>query len=200
MKNKAINTLFISGITLSLASCGGLGGESIYDLDKPGEALEIQKEIIEKVGDLVTYEVNMTSQGELETSLDWVTVASENDETTVLETTCQLIGSGETSSEIEDNEFFAENYMKGGSKKLSEIDFDLVQKNFEAGKKLIPAEYVDHSLYSYTIEFDEGKRADTFIINTLLKDESDHIEGGDIVTNYYEFLFTMEEDGSLSVE
>ena len=39
-----------------------------------------------------------------------------------------------------------------------------------------------------------------FIINTLLKDESDHIEGGDIVTNYYEFIFSMEEDGTLLVQ
>ena len=76
MKITTINTLFILGATLSFTSCGGLGGESIYDLDKAGEALEIQKEIIEKVGDLETYEINMTSQGELETSLDWVSAVS----------------------------------------------------------------------------------------------------------------------------
>lgn len=197
MKIKTINSLFILGATLTFASCGG---ENIHDLDKAGEALEIQKEIIEKVGDLVTYEINMTSQGELETSLDWVTVTSEKDETTVLKSTCQLIGSGETTTDIEDNDFFVENYIKDGSKKLSEIDFDLVQKNFDAAKALIPAEYVDHSLYSYTIEFDEGKRADTFIINALQEDESDHMEGNSIVTNYYEFIFSMDENGGLTFE
>lgn len=196
MKTNTFTALLISGVLL-LTSCGGR--ENIHDLDKPGEAVAIQKKIIENVEDLETYEIRMSSQGELETSIDRIIVVSENNEATVLKTSCQVLGSGDTTSEIEDNKFFVKNYMKNGSKKISEIDFDLVQKNFEDAKKLIPEEYITPKLNVYTIKFKDNKRADTFTINTLLKDEGDHMEGRDIITNYYEFIFSMKEDGSLSL-
>ena len=74
---KAITALS-AGVLFGLTSCDGMGGESIYDLDKPGEIDEVKKEIIENVGDVLVYEVVMTSQEELETAINSVTIITSD--------------------------------------------------------------------------------------------------------------------------
>ncbi len=181
-----------------MASCeGGIGVESIYDLDKAGEIEEIKKEIIETSGDVIAYEVIMDSQDELGTSIDEVTIVTSEGaaEGTLSRKTFQLTGTGEPSTSVIDNDFFVRNYEKNGAKKINDIDFTLVEKNINEAKKLIAAEYIDHSVYSYKIDFEDNKRADSFTINALLEGEGNHIEGNNIVTNYYEFLFEVDENG-----
>jgi len=198
---KKKSTVFIyAGILFGMVSCeGGIGGESIYDLDKAGEIQEIKKEIIAISGDVMAYEISMDSQGELETSIDRITIVTSEgaEEGTLNREMFQLTGTGEPSTSVIDNDFFVSGYEKNGAKKINDIDFTLVEKNINEAKKIIPAEYINHSVYTYKIEFEDNKRADSFTINTLLKGESDHMEGRNIVTNYYEFLFEVDENGAV---
>jgi hypothetical protein len=190
-------TILSAGVLFALTSCEG--AESIYDLDKAGEIEEVKKEIIEATGDILAYEITMTSQGELETSLDVIDiVTSENaTEGTLNRKSFQLIGSGDPSVSVIDNDFFVGLYLKNEPKKISEIDFTLIETNIADAKAQIPSEYIDHSIYTYSVEFDDNKRADRFTINCLEEGESDHMEGRDVVTNYYEFLFEMDENGAV---
>ena len=192
-------TFLSAGMLFGLTACDGLGGESIYDLDKPGEINEVKKEIIDKVGDILVYEVIMTSQEELETAIDEITLvtAYKAEEGTLNRKNFQLTEEAAASTSIIDSEFSVRVYKKNDPKKISEIDFTMIEKNIETAKKLIPSEFVDHALYNYSIEFDDNKRADHFTINTLMEDENNHIEGNDLVTNYYEFLFEMDENGEV---
>jgi hypothetical protein len=196
LKTKIIAPLSI-GLLLGMAACGS--PDSIYDLDTAGEIDEIKKEIVAAAGDIMTYEVSLSSLTELETSLSDIEIVTNADaaEGTLMKHTYDLKGETEASVSVIDSEFSVRVYNKNEPKKLSEIDFGLIEKNIEAAKSQIPAVYIDHSVYEYRIQFDDNKRADSFIINCLEEGESDHMEGRDIVTNYYEFLFEMDENGAV---
>lgn len=195
-KMKTRMTLAI-GIVLSVASCGS--PETIYDLDQAGEIEEIKKELIAAAGDIMAYEITLSSSEELTTSLGNVEVVTNEAaaEGTLNRNSYQLIDPVGSSVELIDREFSVRVYKKNDPKKLSEIDFSLVEKNIATAKAQIPPEYVDHSIYSYRIEFDDNKRADTFTINCVKEGESDYMEGREMITNYYEFPFEMDENGEV---
>ncbi|NOQ71515.1 MAG: hypothetical protein GQ574_05915 [Crocinitomix sp.] len=197
-REKTRTKIFLSiGVLIALAACGNK--ESIYDLDKPGEIAEVKKEIIAAAGDVLAYEIRLTSQTELETSMDAISIVTSDEaqEETLNRIDFQLTQEGEPNISIIDSEFSVRVHKKNEPKKISDIDFNLIEKNIETAKSLISSEYVDHSLYEYQIEFEDNKRADTFILNCLLEGENDHIEGRDVVTNYYEFEFEMDENGAV---
>ncbi|MFT5819069.1 MAG: hypothetical protein ACI8ZM_000291 [Crocinitomix sp.] len=197
-REKTRTKIFFSiGILLGLTACGNQ--ESIYDLDKPGEIAEVKKEIITTAGDVLAYEIRLTSQTELETSIDAVSIITSDDasEGTLNRKDFQLTQEDEPSVSVIDSEFSVRVYKKNDPKKISDIDFSVIEKNIETAKNLISSEYVDHSLYEYQIEFEDNNRADTFILNCLLEGENDHMEGRDIITNYYEFEFEMDENGEV---
>lgn len=185
------------GITLALTSCGN--AETIYDLDKAGEIEEIKKEIIATAGDIMTYELTLTSQGELETSLGNIEIITNADATegTLNRNSYDLIGTAEPGVKVIDSEFSVRVYSKNEPKKISELDFALIEKNIADAKSQIPSEFIDHTIYTYRIEFDENKRADTFTINCLKEGESDYMEGREMITNFYEFLFELDENGTV---
>lgn len=200
MKKMKMITFLSAGMFFALASCEG--AESIYDLDKAGEIEEIKKEIIAEVGDIPVYEVAMSSTDELETSLTNVSIVTNHEATeeTLNKTEFQFTGEGAASTSVIDREFSVRVYKKSDPVLLSEIDFSVIEKNIETAKGQIPSEYVDHAVYSYTIQFDDNKRSDTFTINCLEEGESDHMEGRDIVTNYYEFIFDIDENGTVVMD
>lgn len=186
-----------AGVLLTIFSCGNK--ENIYDIDKPGEILEVQKRIIEEGGDLLAYEISINSQSELNTALDRINVVTNENATegTLNRNSFQIIGSGEPKTSVIDNNFFVKNYKKNDPKKISEIDFSIIEKYIENAKSQIPTEFIKHSIYSYEIEFKNNKRSDEFKINCLKEGESDHVEGRDIVTNYYQFNFEINKNGEV---
>lgn len=187
----------LTGIVLSFISCGS--PETIYDLDQAGEIEEIKKELIAAAGDIMAYEITLNSNEELTTSLNNVEVVTNEAATegTLNRNSYRLTDPVESDVKLIDSEFSVRVYKKNDPKKLSEIDFSLVEKNIATAKAQIPSEYVDHSIYSYRIEFDDNKRADTFTINCLKEGESDYMEGREMITNYYEFQFEMNENGEV---
>jgi hypothetical protein len=200
IKERKATMIFLSaGVILGLMSCDGEGAESIYDLDKTGEINEIQKEIIETAGDISVFEITLTSSDELETSINEVDIITNEgaSEGTLSNKIFQLSEDVEPSISVIDSEFSVRVYQKNEPQLISEIDFNMIEKNFDEAKKQIPSEFVDHALYEYIIEYDENKRADRFTINTLMEDENNHLEGGDLVTNYYEFNFELDEKGNV---
>lgn len=194
-------TLLLAGTIFGLTSCDGLGGESIYDLDKAGEIDEVKKEIIEKVGDILVYKIDMTSQEELETYINDISVVTSDEaaEGTLNRKLFKLNDEGEVSNTPIEEEFFVGLFKKNEPKKISEIDFAVIEKNFEAAKKLIPSKYIDYALNAYVIDFEDNKRADTFTINTLMEGENNHLEGNNLVSNYYEFNFEVDENGTVVI-
>lgn len=185
------------GIVLSAFSCGS--PETIYDLDQAGEIEEIKKELIAAAGDIMAYEITLSSTEELTTSLGNAEIVTNEAaaEGTLNRNSYQLIDPVGSSVKLIDSEFSVRVYKKNEPEKLSEIDFLLVEKNISAAKAQIPSEYVDHCIYSYRIEFDDNKRADTFTINCVKEGESDYMEGREMITNYYEFAFKMNENGEV---
>lgn len=187
------------GMLFGLMSCEGMGGESIYDLDKAGEIDAIKKEIIEIAGDISVFEISLVSKEELETSIDDITIItnSEASEGTLNRENFTLSEEIKPTFSVIDSEFSVRVYQKNDPKKISEIDFTVIEKNVEAAKKQIPSSFVDHALFEYTIEFDDNKRSDRFTINAVMEGENNHLQGNDLVTNYYEFLFEMDENGAV---
>lgn len=189
--------------TLSLVLFFGLSScekaASIYDLDQSGEIEEVKKEIIEAAGDLMTFQLTLRSQTELETALGNIEIVTNEGaaEGTLNRNTYDLIGTTPPGVAVIDSEFSVRVFSKNEPKKISELDFTLIEKNIAEAKAQIPSEFIDHSIYEYIIDFEENKRADTFTINCLKEGESDHMEGRDMVTNFYEFLFELDENGAV---
>jgi len=99
--------------------------------------------------------------------------------------------------QVLDNDFIVGLHQKNDPKKISELDFASIEEHFETAKNIIPDLFTDHSLYTYVIEFDYNKRAYRFTVNSLKVDENNHIEGNQLVTNYYEFEFELNEEGKV---
>lgn len=102
----------------------------------------------------------------------------------------------------------------------NKLDGKTIVKHIEAAKALIPEEYEFKSVEYYKIKEDVnrisytersmksyhkakkqyGKQSPSIKLNVLKKGEGTKMEGRNITTNYYSFLFTMKEDGSWEVE
>lgn len=199
MKKSTIAFLSAS-ILFGLNSCDSLV-ESIYDLDKPGEIEEVKKKIIEEVGDLLVYDVTITSQNELETSLNMINlVTAEGAKEGGLDRKLFYLIDEFEPSTSPINEAFVEAKKKNDPKKISDLDFSLIEKNFDAAKKQLPKEFINPCLYTYTIDFKDNKRSDSFMIHCTKEGDTEHMEGRSVVTDYYKFQFITNENGEIVLD
>lgn len=108
----------------------------------------------------------------------------------------QPLGDAKRSSDSFQKEFFLK--KKQGKIKIKDFDFDLIKKTFDEAVKLIPEDYVSFSLYEWSFNVDnDNKVSADFSIEGTKKGEGTSLEGRNVVTNYYEFEFKIDEDGKI---
>jgi hypothetical protein len=94
---------------------------------------------------------------------------------------------------------FSEEASKNKQVKIKDIDFDMIIKKYEEAIPLIDPDYQGFALYSWKYKVDnEGKISAEFTIEGTKKGEGTSMEGRNIVTNYYDFPFEMDAEGTLS--
>lgn len=99
---------------------------------------------------------------------------------------------------------------------MNKLDGAAIIKQIEAAKALIPAEYEFKSVAKFAIKEDVrrigksdhlrkvdkkqyGKQSVKFTLNALKKGEGVEMKGRQIITNYYDFNFEENEDGTIVI-
>ena len=90
---------------------------------------------------------------------------------------------------------------KQGSRALKDFNFDQIPGKVKEAEVMIPAEYEGFTLNHWYYDVDnDGKVTADFVIEGGKKGEKSKQQGRMIVTNYYEFAFTMDENGKVTMD
>ncbi|WP_282080798.1 hypothetical protein [Aquimarina algiphila] len=93
---------------------------------------------------------------------------------------------------------------KYGKIKASGFNLDQISVKFEEAVKFIEDasdEYEDFTLYSWKFEVNKDQKVTSyFYVEATKKGEATTREGRNIVTNYYDFRFEVDENGVLSID
>ena len=200
MKKTIITILSLS--TLFLTSCGDIlsGGDQLND----SEGLKTIKSLLENQfgAETEVYSLDLSSTDHLTSEFGLATISYLDKGVDYSRSYMTYLGPGkelqeaEAASESFQKEFFLK--KKQGKIKLNEFDFDQILVKFNEATAMISSEYDTFTLYSwdYEVNNDGGISAD-FTIEGTKKGEGTSLEGRNIVTNYYEFQFEMNEDGEV---
>lgn len=96
------------------------------------------------------------------------------------------------------NEIMLKN--KQGSVAIKDLNFDQIPAKVKEAIAMIPREYEDFHLYRWSFEVDNNNKVGAdFTIEGAKKGADSKRQGRMIVSNYYEFPFTMDENGKLTL-
>jgi len=88
-----------------------------------------------------------------------------------------------------------------GSMALKDFNFDQIPGKVKEASAMIPAEFEGFTLnHWYYNVANNGKVTADFVIEGSKKGEKSKQQGRMIVTNYYEFAFTMDENGKVTMD
>ena len=190
-----ITTLFL--ITTLFFSCSsstnGLDVTSATDINT------IKELVVEEFDDIEVNQVHIVTENELSNNFESFSITYVEDGKLKNRLYNQLLPEGDKMQPPHDGlQIFLK--KKQGKIKLSEIDFDIVTSTFKEACKLIDDNYENYTLhnFSFHVKNDHSVTAQ-FQINATEKGEDTETSGNMEITNYYEFDFEMEANGTLTL-
>lgn len=188
----------------ALASCSGsgidLGGApNLSTDDGVKEVMEIVKN---NFGDKDVFDISISAEDHLDDNLGYMYVKYVDGDKTISQSYTETSGIG--LSDPKEETSFPFKAKQNSLKKGSEIDFSFIPAKFEEAKKIITEltdEYEGFVLYGFDIEINEdGKYEGELTLEGTKKGEGTSVQGRNIVTNYYEFDFDLNADGTIELD
>lgn len=184
-----------------LASCsGGFGGSPELSSD---EGIKEIKEILSSnFGDKDIFDLSISAEEHLDDNLGLIIVKYVDGGKSYSQTyhTTAGIGLGDPKEVTS----FAFDEKKHSLKKGSEVDFSFIPKKFEEAKKIITDlsdEYEGFVLYSFDLGVNkDGNFEGDILLEGTKIGEGSSMQGRNVVTNYYEFDFDLNEDGTIEID
>ena len=181
---------------LLLLSCGGN-----TSLDTDEGIQNIRSTIVDEFGaDLPVYRVTVNAEDHLTNEFGSAAVyylRDGNPYTRVY--ILDLNGMVLDTDEKEGSTSFLEDSQ--GSMPLGDIDFSLVNKQYQAALAMIPEEYENHTLNSYYFNIDNDNVLTTdFTVEATEVGEDSEMEGLTEVISYYEFEFEGDAAGNVTAD
>ena len=199
---KTIITL-LAGATLLLFSCG----ESTKNNMNDAKELEgIKALLIENFGeDREIYQLDLDATDHLTSELGTARIDYLDNGVIYSRMYVADLVTGEKLQEPKkatdgiQSDFFTKKLQ--GKVKIKDLDFNLIATKYKEACALIPSDYENAILYSwyYKVNNDNEITAD-FALEATLKGEGTSVEGRNIVTTYYEFIFSMDKEGNITLE
>lgn len=103
----------------------------------------------------------------------------------------------------DENEAITQSFIKNhqGKIKIKDLDFDSIETKFQEAISQISDEYEGFSLNSWEFEINnKNEITSRFTIEATKAGETSSVQGRNIVTNYYDFVFELDKDGKLSYD
>lgn len=203
MKKNSLRILaFCAPFALASCSGGGIdlgGAPSLSTNDGIKEVMEIVKN---NFGEKEIFEISVSAEDHLEDNLGYMSVNYVDGDKTISQSYTETNGIG--ISDPKEKTSFPYNAKQNSLKKGNEIDFSFIPAKFEEAKKIIAEltdEYEGFVLYSFDLELDkDGKYEGVLTLEGTKKGEGTSVQGRNIVTNYYEFDFDINADGSVEYD
>lgn len=193
-------TVFALTSVLALASCSGLTSNT--DM-KTKEGIESVAQMIkDNFGDKQICDINLYAQDHLEESFGFMNVNYLDNGVTKTQSYHDMndVGLGDPEEETS----FPYDEKKDGLIKGSDIDLSFVPAKFDEAVKQIQElsdEYEGFVLNSISLDIDkDGKFYGDMTLEGTKKGEGTSLEGRNIVTNYYEFDFDLNADGTVELD
>lgn len=180
-------------------------GETAPSLTEEAGITELKKVAEENFGaDTEIYKLDFSATEHLENNLGSLTINYIKDGIDYSRNYNNYNGTFKLEDEKEASKAFQTEFFlksKQGKIKIKDIDFNLILKKYNEALKLIPEEFEGFSLYTWKFEVNnKNEVTSSFSIEGTKKGESTHAEGRNIVTNYYEFEFKTNKDGTLETK
>lgn len=197
---KQLNKLFLfalAGSLLFLSSCGG----SQPDIEDAAGLKKLKEKFEKEFGaDTKVNELTLNAKDHMSSKFSMGTI--DYVENGKLMTRSYNNYPKETVSNAEpsriQNELMLKN--KQGSVAIKDLNFDQIPAKVKEAIAMIPQEYEDFHLYRWSFEVDNNNKVGAdFTIEGAKKGEDSKRQGRMIVSNYYEFPFTMDENGKLTL-
>ena len=208
------NSLNRSFLQLSLCLIIGIGmfsceklGLTAPKMDTPEAIVRVQDAYKENV-DTTKYkpiEIRWYELDALSNDLIYLNIQSLNKEDNkIYSQSLKIGGDSQNAGEMELSKFGNRNTYDFDNENwihLSDINSEVIMKQIENAKSLIPEEYAFESVGNYVISRDTKTKElkNTFDFRVTQKGESKEMRGRQIITNYYEFSFTGFLDGTVEM-
>ncbi len=191
---KKINLILVSVLSMALFSCGG-GLPDFNEKDGVSRVKEIAED--QFGGDKEIYSLMVATKDHLTSDVMMVDVSYTKDGKDYSQS---YLVEQDNLVEEKSNNF---KNQSGVQIKISDIDFDQISEKYKEATKLIDeqGEMEDYTLHNWIYRMNRnGKLESTFTVEATKKGEGVGLEGRNVVTNYYEFNFEVDENGELVVK
>ena len=180
-------------IAVALTSCGSFGGDKLNS--KEGLS-SIKTKLTEGFGaDKNVSSLTLMSGEHLSSDIMTSIINYIDNGETYSQTYATTLGEGNEFLDAEKSSRQADADQKTVA--LKDVDFDQILVKYNEAVTLIPEEFEGFHLYDWTYSVAEGGMEANFPIEGIKKGEGTDLEGGQIVTNYYEFDFKMNASGEI---
>jgi len=195
MKTTNIITLFL--ISIFFFSCSS--STDGLDVTNSTDINTIKELMVDKFDNMEVNQVIISTEDELSNNFGSLNVAYIKDGKLKNKLYNQLVPGDNKMQPARDGlQIFLED--KQGKIKLSDFDFDMVASKFKEASKLIDGNYENHALYNFTFHVkNDNSVTARFQINATEKGENPETNGDIEITNYYEFDFEMDANGTLTL-
>ncbi|WP_109851646.1 hypothetical protein [Aquimarina sp. AU58] len=196
--NKITKQLVFILIISIVTSCGG-GGITGYDINDQDDLKSIKSLVEENFGaDKEIYRLSLNAKEHLTSKMGFISIDYLDNGVNYSQTYMEIQGADNLvePKKGSQSDFFLKNAQ--GKVKIKDLNFDLIFEKFEEATKTIPEEFGDFELnrWSFDIDNDNNISAE-FTIEAIKKGEGTSLENGQILTNYYEFPFTIDSENNL---
>lgn len=194
-------TALTAGIFL-FSSCGSglLGTPADKDMTKPEGMKAIKEKIVKAFGaDKKIYSCQIMAKEDMSNEFGMATISFIENGKDMTQTF--LTAPEEKTKPAEESSMQNELFLKKkqGSVALKDLDFDKILSHVKEAETMIPKEYESINLnhWTYNVSNDNKVTAD-FKMEGSKKGEGTKQQGRMIVSNYYEFGFTMDDKGKIT--
>ncbi len=201
IRNKTIKTttmkkpflFLLVGIATMFTSCEKINPNN---LNTPEGVTNVKNLVSEKFGtDLSVVNLMLSASEDLSSDIGLVNVYYTKDGKTYKRTYMDYPSVDPVLEDEEESKFHKD---AKGSVKLADLDFGMLTKYFGEATKMIGDKYEGFQMSSWTFDIsDDNKTSANFKIQATEVGEGTSMEGRNIVTNFYEFEFEVDEEGNL---
>lgn len=203
MKMNAIvkSCLVMSALFLSSCGSGLLGTPADKDMSKEEGIRAIKEKVVKAFGaDKKVYSCHIVAKDHMNETFGMASVhylENGKDMSQNLLTEPEEKVSPAQPASIQ-SEFMLKN--KQGAAALKDLDFSWILAKVKEAEAMIPKEYENFNLNRWTFEVDNDNKVKAdFTVEASKKGESSQQKGRMIVSNYYEFGFSMDEQGKVTM-
>ncbi len=203
MKKVIIGIMSVA--TIALTSCSDIGDAFSGDpkIDDSEDLKELATDIVKAFGkDKEVYRLDIETREELNSEFLYASIGYIENGEDYKRSYKTHPQDGRVLEDPNKSSVQAEVHLrsKQGKAKLSDFNFKKIIPSYSKACKMIPKEFEDFSLHSWSFRVDlENQITSKFTIHGTKVGEGSHREGNMSVTDYYEFIFELNQDGDIVV-